>query len=238
MFIKRFNFPCILHNNKVYVIGGRSYGQDQTAILSDCEYYDLEVKKWFYMPGLKVPRCGHQLLLYEGRLFVIGGLSNTSNSKKFEVFDFIENTWNLLNIKLHMNLYNFEIYPKDVNEFYIIGGCHAYGTSDFIHEINLKNWTVQSVGFLSVKRSHFKLFFEAQKNRLIMLGGVGDDDPLVNTRFVETFDLVTKKSDILNSNFEFRLEDIQKFSFSKFSCKIQSLTNVVLEDSTFKLYQK
>ena len=231
MSTKKFNFPCILFRNKVYAIGGRSYGSGEEAILSDCESFDLIQGKWTGMPNMEIPRCGHQLLIYKEMLYVVGGLSFLSDSKKFECFNFYENSWTILDLKLQMNLFNFEIYPKDVDEFYIIGGCHQYGISNFIHSVNLKQKTVETIGFMKAPRSHFKMFFESSRNRLVLFGGVPRSNPLLKLRYAETFDLVTKKLETLHVDFESQMDFIEKNNFGKFSCKIRSSEEMILEDS-------
>lgn len=218
----RFNFPCIHYKGRVYVIGGRGYGLDDQAITSNCEYFDIESRAWIDMPSMKVQRCGHQLLIYQEKLYVLGGLSLSYNVKKIEFFDFAKNKWKLTQIKLTFDFFNFEIFPKDNDEFYLIGGFHKYGMSNFILGINLKTKTVRSEGFLKSQRAHLKLFYDRSKNNLIIFGGISPSDPLLRTRYAETYNLITRESSTLALNLKSQLFDIQKFNFNRSSCEISS----------------
>ncbi len=53
----RYTFPMIYHHNRLYVMGGRVYGADQTSLLWECEYFDFELKKWVEMPNMHKRRC-------------------------------------------------------------------------------------------------------------------------------------------------------------------------------------
>jgi hypothetical protein len=53
----RYTFPLVYHDNRVYAIGGRIYGSDDVSLLANCEYYDIEKRKWFTMPDMKRKRC-------------------------------------------------------------------------------------------------------------------------------------------------------------------------------------
>ena len=53
----RYTFPMIYHNNRLYVMGGRVYGADQTSLLWESEYFDFEQKKWIDMPNMNKRRC-------------------------------------------------------------------------------------------------------------------------------------------------------------------------------------
>ena len=37
---------CIYYDKMIYVMGGRTYGEDELAILDNCERYDFETNKW------------------------------------------------------------------------------------------------------------------------------------------------------------------------------------------------
>lgn len=39
---QRYTFPCIFFKNKIFVAGGRSYGNDYVALMRECEYFDYE----------------------------------------------------------------------------------------------------------------------------------------------------------------------------------------------------
>ena len=42
MFQERYNFPVIVHNYRLFAIGGSTYGRnDHTRLLKDVEYFDF-----------------------------------------------------------------------------------------------------------------------------------------------------------------------------------------------------
>lgn len=53
----RYTFPVIYHLNRLYALGGRVYGNDQTSLLNACEYFDFNEKKWIEMPVMNKRRC-------------------------------------------------------------------------------------------------------------------------------------------------------------------------------------
>ena len=46
MHTKRYTFNCIKKGKYIYALAGREYGNDQNAIMSKCERFNLYTKKW------------------------------------------------------------------------------------------------------------------------------------------------------------------------------------------------
>ncbi len=79
-----YGMACYL--NKVYVFGGMvEYGKYSNDL------YELDVSRWEWRKvetgdcGLPSPRLGHSFTTVEGRVFLFGGLENTSEDIKENV---------------------------------------------------------------------------------------------------------------------------------------------------------
>lgn len=219
---ERFNFACVQYNNHVYVCGGRTYGYYNQAILRSCEVFNLKTKTWSDIPDMNKKRCGHKLFIYQNKIYAIGGLSSDRKSKLIEYFDPSVNKWILTDIKLYFNIFNFEIFPKEDDEIYVIGGKHKYGFSNFIHVINLRKKTIKSDGFLNVSRSNFKMIFEKQNNCLYFFGGTLTNDELSKFRVLEKYNLITKESKKIMIAHQSSFEHFHKYNFNSFSYVVKS----------------
>jgi hypothetical protein len=69
----RYTFPIIYYKNKIYAIGGRVYGPDNTSLLNTCEVYDYETGEWTDIAPMNKNRCTCSLFIYRGYIYVIGG---------------------------------------------------------------------------------------------------------------------------------------------------------------------
>ena len=63
----------IFHNEEIYILGGRTYGSDDEAILNSCEKYNLKSKKWIDLPKMNVNRCTSFVFVWNERIYVLGG---------------------------------------------------------------------------------------------------------------------------------------------------------------------
>ena len=89
------------YKNKLLAIGGRVYGGDDVSLLKKCEYFDLELGKWFEMPSMNIERCTCLSFIYKEQLWVVGGYTAyLKRSSMIEKFDFRENKWTTLSFRL------------------------------------------------------------------------------------------------------------------------------------------
>lgn len=222
----RFNFPILHYNNKIYVTGGRTYGPNHEAIMSDCEYFDLETKEWYEMPPLNVARCCHQIFSYKNNIYVIGGLSDDKKVKFIEKFDFPSNKWKLTKKSLVMELYSFEIFPKDLDELLIVGGMHRKGFSNFVHSINFKTDRIKFEGFLKYHRANLKMFYLKSKQKLLMMGGSSMSNTNHSSKYLEEYSLINKQSSNVSVKRNVALKYIAKYNYNRESVHLKNSNQI------------
>jgi hypothetical protein len=222
----RFNFATSLYNDKVYVTGGRKYGGNDVAIINFCEYYDLKTKKWHNMPAMNVKRCSHQSLIYNNKLYVVGGLSEDPRVRQFEEFDFKENKWTLTKMNFMKSICSFEILPSGFDEFLVFGGLHDKGYSNFIHLVNLRTKRIKAVGYMVFPRGNFKLFYNKKTQKYHIIGGASSENVTDPNKYIEVFDLMNHKSELKFIKKDQCYTYIAKYNYNR--------PNVVIKRSTKK----
>ncbi len=55
------------------MIGGRYYGDDSSGLLSDCEKYLIEEKRWASIPAMNHKRCTAFTFVWNKKIYVLGG---------------------------------------------------------------------------------------------------------------------------------------------------------------------
>lgn len=186
----RYTFPAIYFDNKIYAVGGRVYGGDETSILKSCEVYDYATDKWAPIADLNIPRCTSTLITYQSHVWVLGGYTGQyQRSRKIERYNPVANTWELLNFKLLCGFENGNIIKtKNPNEFIIFGGKLNYGNSRNVWVYNLDKKTV-----LNKKPLHhdniLSKHFQTDDGRVYLLG----ENP-INNFFCERYEIDSMNS--------------------------------------------
>nr|CAB3259379.1 kelch-like protein 12 [Phallusia mammillata] len=83
----RSGFRMIAHQNTLYCIGGSS--QQNHA----CEFYDFRIGQWQNMTRLKKGRWGLASVLYDGKIYSIGGWNGQHPMSSVEYYDLTANKW-------------------------------------------------------------------------------------------------------------------------------------------------
>ena len=143
----RYTFPMIHHNNCVYVIGGREYGNDQFAIYSDVEKFNFETNEWETVGQLNIPRCTSNAFKIKNRIYVAGGYCrNSKRTDTIEVLNEEENRWELLGFFLASPLEAAFFIKRNESIFYCGGRSEKGDMGD-------KFWfNVEQGDFETVKR--------------------------------------------------------------------------------------
>ena len=60
----RYAHSAIQIAQTLFVIGGRQYGSDENGLLSACESFDFDNKKWKAIPSMQYPRAAATVVIY------------------------------------------------------------------------------------------------------------------------------------------------------------------------------
>ena len=87
-------FLTFLCKGYVYALGGRKYGVDNKAVITDCERMDIETRKWERIASLNYPRCTSMIYAYKGKIYLAGGFYITGKRiRSIEIYDPEVNIW-------------------------------------------------------------------------------------------------------------------------------------------------
>eukprot|EP01017_Pseudomicrothorax_dubius_P017846 TRINITY_DN19987_c0_g1_i1.p1 TRINITY_DN19987_c0_g1~~TRINITY_DN19987_c0_g1_i1.p1 ORF type:complete len:478 (+),score=56.86 TRINITY_DN19987_c0_g1_i1:25-1434(+) len=100
--IPRFACSCVATGGFVYVIGGRTYGDDFNSVLTDCERFDLANGKWQQLPPMNLPRVSAAVFVIKDKIFMAGGFVGAQHGRTetIEVLNLVEWRWKLLGLRL------------------------------------------------------------------------------------------------------------------------------------------
>ncbi|XP_042177798.1 kelch-like protein 29 isoform X2 [Oncorhynchus tshawytscha] len=88
-FYDRELFSVISAGDNIYLSGGTESGMTVT----DVWCYMSLLDNWNLVSRMTVPRCRHNSLVYDGKLYTIGGLGVSGNLNHVERYDTITNQW-------------------------------------------------------------------------------------------------------------------------------------------------
>ncbi|KAL4507197.1 hypothetical protein ABPG72_001990 [Tetrahymena utriculariae] len=211
----RYTHFGLIHQRKVYCIGGRSYGDDQQAILRSCEVFDLDQRSWSFHPPLNIARCTGMIFLYNQHdMYVAGGYSGPDHrTKKIEKFNLSTNQWDILEFKLHRGLEGpFYIASNIYNELLIFGGYCKGGATSSICSIDMQEKSIRFKGKMVKQRVLHK---SVQSGDNLYIFG-GDE-----ANHVEKIDLNTFKTQIIAVKNNFT-DFCDQFEIEKYSASLQT----------------
>uniref|UniRef100_A0AAY4AVC3 BTB domain-containing protein n=1 Tax=Denticeps clupeoides TaxID=299321 RepID=A0AAY4AVC3_9TELE len=88
-FYNREFFSVISAGDNIYLSGGTESG----VTVADVWCYMSLLDNWNLVSRMTVPRCRHNSLVYDGKLYTIGGLGVAGNLDHVERYDTITNQW-------------------------------------------------------------------------------------------------------------------------------------------------
>uniref|UniRef100_A0A8C6SGB1 Kelch-like family member 29 n=1 Tax=Neogobius melanostomus TaxID=47308 RepID=A0A8C6SGB1_9GOBI len=88
-FYDREFFSVISAGDNIYLSGGTESG----VMVADVWCYMSLLDNWNLVSRMTVPRCRHNSLVYDGKLYTIGGLGVSGNLDHVERYDTITNQW-------------------------------------------------------------------------------------------------------------------------------------------------
>ena len=150
----RYTFSAIVFKGAVYVVGGREYGDDKTAIYVECERYNFDTKDWQYTGPLNVARCTSNVFIVHDRLYVAGGYCRSSKrTDTIEVFREQKNRWELMGVMLPSPIEAAWFVTKDNDIFYCAGRTDS-GDSKSKYHFRLERGDLEEVTKLVDELEH------------------------------------------------------------------------------------
>ena len=122
---KKYFHGCVFLNNNIYIIGGYDHYDRSNAIPSTIrtvERYNISKKQWQNLHGLNEARACFGQCIFNGQIFIFGGLYNGSTLQSIERYDEESNVWSIYHIKLPIKLAKPGIINIDNKNIFVIGG--------------------------------------------------------------------------------------------------------------------
>lgn len=190
----RYSFSAVLLDNKLYVLGGRTYGGDQEALYRHCEVFDFTTNLWTEIAPMKERRSSFQAFVFRGEIWVLGGYSDIDNRTTIiEKYDPKTNKWTKLPFRLQLGFESGHVISIEDNKVILFGGQSLIGSTHYCHEIDLVEGTVLNISMLPFPCCMGKVFI-SDKFAYVF----GEDDRGVEV--FQAFNLATKTWDAFLPN--------------------------------------
>jgi len=165
----RYTFNLYAKGNYVYALGGRSWGDDDVALMSACERFNLTTGTWEKIGDLKQARCSAMVFDYQNVMYIAGGYAGDKlRCTSIERFNEAQNSWELIDVELRVGLEGvYEgsglegscVIPADSSgNYYFIAGRTDRCDSDKIWQLNLERGSLWECGTLQDTKSLHKVF--------------------------------------------------------------------------------
>jgi N-acetylneuraminic acid mutarotase len=120
------HFQAIAYNDRIYVLDAFSSGNFPNQVpMANVYFYDTKKDQW--QKGVEIPasrrRAGAGAVLYEGKIYLVAGITNGHSSgtnNMFDVYDPKTNTWDSLPNAPHIRDHSMAAVVKD--KLYTVGG--------------------------------------------------------------------------------------------------------------------
>lgn len=195
----RYTFNLVVMGNHVYAIGGRTWGEDNQAILKGCERYDITTGQWEQIAPLNHARCSAMAFQLKNKLYVLGGYKGEKERwVTSEVYNPEKNVWSILKAELKVPLEGSSLVMSNrMGGVFLLGGRTTNGDTDKIWEFDVEQGDMWESGKLKEAKSLNK-FYEFQERKVLILGG--------EKNLIEVFDL-TEGKEIENMRIKNEISD-------------------------------
>ena len=137
MVTPRIGFATVIADDKIYAIGGTSYGET----LATVEEYSIEENIWKMLPDKPTPVSEVSAIVLRGKIFVPGGkLGNGTTTDVLEVYDLTEETWDS-NAALPQKISGYALTAFE-GQMFLFGGWDGEKVSDssYRYDPSLDEW--------------------------------------------------------------------------------------------------
>ena len=190
----RYTMNVISKDEKIFVIGGRSYGGDNEGILDTCECFEIAKNEWKVIAPLKKKRCTAMSFVIDNIIYIAGGYNgNVLRETSFESYNEIDNVWNYLGVELSEPL-EASLVLSFENKILFLGGRNKIGDTnhcllyDYTFGIDTMHLEA-SYQLMNKKCLHKRIMFE---KHILLLGG----EKFEQGKFSEFVSYENKKSTI------------------------------------------
>jgi len=168
----RYTFNLIVMGEYVYALGGRTWGEDNQAILNSCERYNILTNTWEEIASLKYPRCSAMAFHLKNRIYMLGGYKGESERwAGIEIYYPEKNVWDSWKIELKVALEGSSLVMANRRGgIFLLGGRTDDGDTDKIWDFDVEQGDMWEVGNLKEPKSLNKVF-EFQERKAFILGG-------------------------------------------------------------------
>jgi len=168
LLVPRGGAAAVKHMNSIYVFGGKSYNN---KVLSSVERFDLIEGYWdtTFVPNFKFPRYNATAVVFDDKIYLMGGHDGEKSLKVVEMYDPVQNEWSeVQNLRREREALAGVVFNDRI---YAIGG--QKDNQSLINEIEWydqpsDNWLDAIFDLPYPRAAHF---FSVQDNIFYMFGG-------------------------------------------------------------------
>lgn len=125
---RRHNVYLAALGNKILAFGGMGVENDMWKSHDTVEEYDIDKNEWTTRKNMPMPLDGFGIHLYNGKVYIIGGFSDSVVVNTVYIYDIEKDSWSKSN-NFPNNENGGSACAGNGNEFYIIGGSDSYFTA-------------------------------------------------------------------------------------------------------------
>lgn len=212
MLQERYTFNCVYKSPYLYCLAGRSYGEDNEAILSHCERYSFNEKKWEQIASTNQRRCSAMAFILKNKLHLFGGYKgNGERESSIEVYNEFSNQWNTFELLIEEGIEASSIEAINDNRILVLGGRGASGDSNKVFAIEknedeeeIKIIDMGNIGNPRCLHKSYRVKNNKLSDNILIFGGN-------EAKSIECFNMKKKKIEQSDGNLksvidEFRLE--------------------------------
>ena len=172
-------------NGKIYVIGGAKTQGGGSYSLDSVEIYDVASNSFSNGVSLPVPLRGASSVSANGKIYVIGGRTNSGFSNQVYAFDPTSNTWSAVSTAPFAVAYGGAFYLASENSIYFFGGLLGEPTSSanffgkcYSYDIAGNSWSF--VANMQIKTANFAVAYDQASSKVYIVGGTWYDSSANN----------------------------------------------------------
>lgn len=178
-------------NGKIYIIGGAKIQSGSVTSLDSVEIYDVSTNTFSFASNLLLPLRGASSVSANGKIYVIGGKTNSGYSSSVFEYDPSSNSWSNLSTAPFSVAYGGAVYISSSNKIYFFGGLTGDTTSSssyfgqvYSFDLTSLQWTF--ISNMQIKSAGFATALDSSTSKVYLVGGIIFDS--TSSDFIPYFD--------------------------------------------------